>query len=123
MKSQEFLLKMATPDAIARSKHCELFAKWEEIHKSYFKIHSYSYLDDFVSKQLSNNSNEGRVIQITTHAPLLQNRDVFPLQKALKYTKDQVVLLTLQQFNTEIDFSTRIRCIISSYSKPVNQDT
>ena len=114
---------MATPDAIARSKHCELFAKWEEIHKSYFKIHSYSYLDDFVSKQLSNNSNEGRVIQITTHAPLLQNRDVFPLQKALKYTKDQVVLLTLQQFNTEIDFSARIRCIISSYSKPVNQDT
>ena len=112
MKSQEFLLKMGTPDAIARSKHCELFAKWEEIHNTYFTIHSCSYLDDFLSKQLRNNFNEGRVIQITTHAPLLQHRNVFLLQKSLEYTKDQVVLLTLQQFDTEIDFSTRIRYII-----------
>ena len=105
---------MATPDAIARSKHCELFAKWEEIHKSYFKIHSYSYLDDFLTKQLSdNNSDEGSVIQITTHAPLLQHRNVFLLQKSLDFAKDHIVLLTLQQFDTEIDFSTTIRCIIT----------
>ena len=102
---------MATPDAIARSKHCELFAKWEEIHNSYFKIHSYSYLDDFLTMQLNENSKKGSVIQITTHAPLLQHRNVFLLQKSLKYTKDQIVLLRLQQFDTEIDFSTRIRYI------------
>ena len=100
---------MATPDAIARSKHCELFVKWEEIHKSYFKIHSYSYLDDFLIKQLSDSADKGRVIQITTHAPLLQHRNVFLLQKSLDFTKDQMVLLTLQQFDTEIDFSTTIR--------------
>ena len=112
MKSQEFLLKMATPDAIARSKHSDLFTKWEEIHKCYFKIHSYSYLDDFLAKQLNDKSDEGNVIQITTHAPLLQHRNVFHLQKSLNYTKDQIVVLTLQQFDTETDFSTRIRCII-----------
>ena len=106
---------MATPDAIARSKYCELFAKWEEIHRSYFEIHSYPSLNDFLSKQLSDNSNEGRVIQITTHAPLLRHRNILLLQKSLKFTKDQIVLLTLQQFDTEIDFSSRIRCIIYTY--------
>ena len=100
---------MATPDAIARTKHCEMLPKWEEIHKNYFKIHSYSYLDDFLTKKLHENSKEGSVFQITTHAPLLQHRNVFHLQKSLNYTKDQIVLLTLQQFDTEIDFSTRIR--------------
>ena len=107
---------MATPDAIARSKHCELFAKWEEIHKSYFKMHSYSYFDDFLNKQLNDKSDKGSVIQITTHAPLLQHRNVFDLQKSLNYTKDQIVLLTLQQFDTEIGFSTRIRYIIYIYT-------
>ena len=103
---------MATPDAIARSKYCEQFAKWEEIHKCYFKIHSYSYLDDFLAKQLNDKSDNGSVIQITTHAPLLQHRNVLNLQKSLKYTRDQIVLLTLQQFDTEIDFSTRIRWVV-----------
>ena len=106
---------MATPDAIARSKHCELVAKWEEIHKSYFKIHSYSYLNDFLSHQLSDNSNEGSVIQITTYAPLLQHRNILLLQKSLKFAKDKIILLTLQQFDTEIDFSTRIRYIIYTF--------
>ena len=103
---------MATPDAIARSKYCELFTEWEEIHKSYFKIHPYSYLDDFLSKQLSNNSDEktqGNVVQITTHAPLLQLKDVFLLQKLLDSKKVQIVLLTLQQFDTEIEFCAKIR--------------
>ena len=98
---------MTTPDAVARSKHSELFTKWVEIHEAYFKIHSYSYLDDFLSKQL--NSDKSIVIQITTHAPLLQYRNLFMLQKSLGFTKDQIVLLTLQQFDTEIDFCTRIR--------------
>lgn len=99
---------MATPDAIARSKHSELFPKWVEIHEAYFKIHSYSYLDDFLSKQA--NSDKGILMQITTHAPLLQYRNISLLHKSLGFTKkDQIVLLTLQQFDTEIDFCTRIR--------------
>lgn len=102
---------MATPDAIARSKHTELFHKWEEIHESYFRLHSYSYLDDFLSKQLRDNSDKGSVIQITTHAPLLQYRNLLLLQKSVGFTKDQIILLTLQQFDTEIDFCARIRLV------------
>ena len=99
---------MATPDAVARSKHSELFTECVEIHKAYFKIHSYFYLDDFLSKQV--NSDKGILMQITTHAPLLQHRNISLLYKSLGFTKkDQIVLLTLQQFDTEIDFCARIR--------------
>ena len=108
MKCQEFLFKMATPDAVARSKHTEVFAKWEEIHEAYFRLHSFFYLDDFLRKQLK--SDKGIVIQITTHAPLLHHKNLSLLHKSLGFTKkDQIVLLTLQQFDTEIDFSTRIK--------------
>ena len=111
MKCQEFLFKMATPDAVARCKHTELFPKSVEIHEAYFRLHSYLYLDDFLRKQLK--SDKGVVIQITTHAPLLHNKNLFLLHKSLgKETygkRDQIVLLTLQQFDTEIDFSTRIK--------------
>ena len=109
MKSQEFLFKMATPDAIARSKHSELFPNWMEIQESYFRLHSYFHLDDFLSKQLKDNLDKGIIIQITTHAPLLQHRNLPLLYTSLGFTKDQIALLTLQQFDTEIDFCTRIR--------------
>ena len=98
---------MATPDAVARSRHSELFPKWAEIHKDYFRMHSYSYLDDFLSQQLK--SDKTIVIQVTTHAPLLQYRNLSLLNKSLAFTKDQIILLTLQQFDTEIDFCTRIK--------------
>lgn len=100
---------MATPDAIARSKHCELFPKWEEIHETYFRLHSYSHLDDFLSKQFKDNTDNGIVVQITTHASLLQLKNLFSLQNAFGFTKDQITLLTLQQFDTEVDFCNRIR--------------
>ena len=103
---------MATPDAIARSKRSELFSKQEEIYDHYFMLHSYSYLDDFLRKQLkdnSDNSDKSVVIQITTHAPLLQHRDLHLLQKSLGFSREQITLLRLQQFGTEIDFCARIR--------------
>ena len=109
LKSQEYLFKMATPDAIARSKYSGLFTKWKEVYEMYFRIHSYSYLDDFINKQLGDNSDRGIVIQIATHSALLQRKNVLLLQKSLGFVQDQIALLTLQQFNTAADFCNRVR--------------
>jgi len=100
---------LATPDAIARSKHSELFLKWEEIHEAYFRLHSHSHLDNFLRKHFEDNSDNSIVIQITTHASLLQLKNLLSLQKALGFAKDQITLLTLQQFDTEIDFCNQIK--------------
>ena len=111
MKSQEFLLKIATPDSIARSKYSELCTKWDEIKEIYFGFHSDSHLNEFLSNQIHKKSDEGIVIQIITHGPLLQqHKNLVTLQKSLNFTtKSQIVLLTLQQFDTEVDFCSRIR--------------
>ena len=102
---------MATPDAIARSKHSQLFPKWKEIHETYFRQHSHLHLNDFLQNLLKNHSDKSVLIQITTHAPLLLYKDRHLLHKYLHLKKDQITLLTLQQFDTDIDFCNRIRYV------------
>ena len=100
---------MATPDAVARSKLSKLFPSWNEISEVYFAIHSYSFLGDFLQEQLQHTSVKGKVLQITTHTSLLQLKNLPSLLKATKFSKEQVTLLTLQQFDTEVEFSNVIR--------------
>ena len=66
-------------------------------------------MSDFLSKKLNENSGEGLVIQITTHASLLQYKNLISIQESNNFSKDQISLLILQQFDTEIDFRTKIR--------------
>ena len=100
---------MATPDAVARSKVSKLFPSWNEISEIYFSLHSYSFLGDFLEEKLQHASDKGKVIQITTHTSLLQPSNLPLLLKATKFGKEQVTLLMLQQFDTEVEFSNIIR--------------
>ena len=108
-KSIDYLLQIATPDSIARSKFSKLFTKWIEISAAYFRIHSYSSLDGLLSNCLGHASDGGIVIQITTHGALLQRRDLLSLHKSINYKKEQISFFKLQQFNTEMDFGNRIK--------------
>ena len=109
LKSKEYLLKMATSDAVARSKHSKLFPSWDEISEMYFAIHSYTFLGDFLEKQLRHTSGKGIIIQLTTHTSLLQQKYLPLLLKAINFEENQITLLTLQQFDTEVDFCNKIR--------------
>ncbi|XP_065899490.1 E3 ubiquitin-protein ligase rnf213-alpha-like isoform X3 [Dysidea avara] len=111
-KSIDYLLQIATPDSIARSKFSKLFTKWIEISAAYFRIHSYSSLDGLLSNCLGHASDGGIVIQITTHGALLQRRDLLSLHKSINYKKEQISFFKLQQFNTEMDFGNRIKAVI-----------
>ena len=103
------MLQIATPDSVVRCKHSEKFTESHQIMQTYFSIHSYVSLGDFLSKKLDENSGEGLVIQITTHASLLQYKNLLSIQKSVGFSKDQISLLMLQQFDTEIDFCSKIR--------------
>ena len=100
---------MATPDAVARSRRSKLFPSWDEISDTYFAIHSYSFLGDFLEKQLRQTSGKGIIIQVTTYTSLLQHQNLPLLQNAIKFEDKQITLLTLQQFGTEVDFCNKIR--------------
>lgn len=100
---------MATPDAVARSKTSKLFPFWNEISKVYFEIHSYSSLGDFLKEQLQRTVDKGILIQITTHTSLLQPPNIPLLLEDINFKREQVTLLTLQQFDAEVDFCNTIR--------------
>ena len=103
------MLRIATPDSIVRCKHSENLTKSNQIMLTYFNIHSYVSLGDFLNKKLNENSGEGLVIQITTNASLLQYKNLLSIQESTDFSKDQISLLMLQQFDTEIDFCSKIR--------------
>ena len=99
---------MATPDAVARSRHSKL-SSWDEIYETYFSIHSYAFLGDFLKKQLQQTSGKGIIIQLTTYTSLLQPQNLPSLQEVIRFEDKQITLLTLQQFDTEVDFYNKIR--------------
>ena len=108
-RSKEYLLQMATPDAVIRCKRSEIFTESKQIMQSYFNIYSYISLDELLRKMLNKNPSVGMLIQITTHASLLQYKNLISIQKSLNISKDQISLLMLQQFDTEIDFCSKIK--------------
>jgi len=109
LKGKNYLLQIASPDAVARSKFSELFTEWDKIFAEYFKKLSYSSLDNLLSNCLSHSSDGGVVIQITTHGTLLQRRDLLSFQKSINFTKEQISFFKLQQFNTEMDFCNKLK--------------
>ena len=108
-RSKEYLLQIATPDSVVRCKHSEKFTESNQIMQTYFNIHSYVSLGDFLSRKLNENSGEGLMIQITTHASLLQYKNLLSIRESIDFSKYQISLLMLQQFDTEIDFCSKIR--------------
>ena len=108
-RSKEYLLQIATPDAVVRCKHSEIFTESKQIIQAYFNMHSYVSLGDFLSKRLNKSSDAGVVIQITTHASLLKYKNLHLIQELLNFSKGQTSLLMLQQFDTEIDFCSELR--------------
>ena len=111
LKSRNYLLQIATPDAVARSKFSKQFTNWDKISAAYFKMLSYSSLDGLLSNCLSHTSDGGVVIQITTHGALLQRRDLLLFQKSINFTKEQISFFKLQQFNTEMDFCNGLKWV------------
>jgi len=108
-RSKEYLLQIATPDSVVRCKRSENFTESHHIMQTYFDMHSYMSMGDFLCKKLDENLGQGLAIQITTHASLLQYKNLISIQESINFSKDQISLLILQQFDTEIDFCTKIR--------------
>ena len=103
------MLQIATPDAVVRCKHSKILTESKQIMQASFKMPSYVSLGDFLSKKLSKDSDADMVIQITTHDSLLKYKNLHLIQKSLHFSKGQISLLMLKQFDTEIDFCSKIR--------------
>ncbi|XP_068731195.1 E3 ubiquitin-protein ligase rnf213-alpha-like [Montipora capricornis] len=116
-RCKNMLLEMATPDAIARLPASGLKAEAKVIWNVYFHEQQHSSLAAFMSHMLKSDKahlkkrrQEGLLVQITTHSRLLTKNDLSVLCDQTAFRPSTVEFMTLQQFQTEQQFRTLVRC-------------
>ncbi|XP_071172243.1 E3 ubiquitin-protein ligase RNF213-like [Mytilus edulis] len=101
--SKEILLWCASPSAILLKEDKIIFAK-------YFLDHHHENLFDYLHFKLDDLKEPNLIVQITTHSKLLSNADIDMLCKSMtSLRRRNVLLVTLQSFDTEQQFRSQIR--------------
>ncbi|XP_010872579.2 E3 ubiquitin-protein ligase rnf213-alpha isoform X2 [Esox lucius] len=105
--SKLILLNCATPDSVVRLD-CTGLSRVESEHLSrvYFEDQKHSSLADFIFSHTQQDEQcHSSFTEVTTFSRLLTASDVGPLEAVV----DNVELLSLQQFDTELSFLKKIR--------------
>ena len=109
--SKRLLLETASPDSLVRLKGSSKHQEMNECVKIYFEEQHHASLCDLVKAKLlePQSPNEGFLLHVTTHSHLLSRVDVNLLCHSLGWEPNQVICFLLQEFDTEMDFSYKIR--------------
>ena len=123
-RSQTILLKMATIDAVLRLKGSQLTQYYEPFLNEYFKLHLGS-LEEYLRHALETicENKKPHLTLATTYSRLLTDRDVLQLKELLCHNFDYIKCLSLQQFQTEQQFSKEIQkfLLVESQTDRVKQ--
>lgn len=111
--SKRLLLETASPDSLVRLTDLNNSQIMDECVKIYFEDQNHSSLCDLLQAKLLDAQSpcEGFLLHITTHGHLLSRADVNVLYHSLCLKPDQVTCFLLQEFDTEMDFSLKLKYI------------
>ncbi|XP_040977593.1 E3 ubiquitin-protein ligase rnf213-alpha-like [Aquila chrysaetos chrysaetos] len=105
------LVECATPDSILRLKYCDL-EDAERIQDLYFIEQRHNSLTGLLREMMNQHEKKGSAaglcLQVSTHARLLNQKDLEVLRKTLKLP-DTIHCLFLSQFDTEHAFRQDLR--------------
>ena len=109
--SKRLLMETASPDSVVRLKALRDTEEMNECVKIYFEEQCHSSLCDFLKMKLfdSQSPKEGLLLHVTTHSHLMSRVDAKQLHHSLGWRSNQVYRFLLQEFDTEMDFSYKIR--------------
>ena len=129
-KGKSLLLDIASPDAIVRLRYSKLASEFDTAYNMYFIEQSHSSLSELLTSKLpmlldvpsKDDTDEGvgfsvssqeeiLLLQVTTHSHLLSEPDVTQLCKALKLQRKNITHFLLQEFDTEMDFCNKLKCV------------
>ncbi|EMP27445.1 hypothetical protein UY3_15466 [Chelonia mydas] len=119
--SKSKLIECATPDSILRLKYSPL-EDAEQIQDLYFGKQKHNGLIDILRGAVNQESNadgtNGLCLEVSTHARLLNQRDLEVVRKSLNL-QNKIRCLFLSQFDTEHAFRRELRyCIVDERRKP-----
>ena len=111
--SKRLLLETASPDSLVRLSEVNDTLMMGECVNIYFKDQNHDSLCDLLQAKLvdSQGPSEGFLLHVTTHGHLLSRADVNVLYRSLCLKPDQVICFLLQEFDTEMDFSLKLKYI------------
>ncbi|XP_032847063.2 E3 ubiquitin-protein ligase rnf213-alpha-like [Tyto alba] len=113
------LLQCATPDSILRLKY-SLLDDAEQIQDLYFHKQKHnslvSVLRETVNQQSGKERTTGLCLQVSTHARLLNERDLEEIKKTLNL-QNRIHCLFLSQFDTEYTFRQELRNFFAQSSE------
>ena len=103
------LLQCAAPDAVVRLDQSKLNKQeQQQMFDIYHTQQTHESLGQFIQSHLSGCKSSMQV-QITTHSKLLSSMDVDQLHGAAGIKRDNIEVLALQAFDTEQQFSRKLR--------------
>ena len=108
------LLETASPDSLVRLTALNDGQIMDECITIYFKDQNHASLCDLLQAKVADSQcpSEGLLLHITTHGHLLSRTDVKILCHSLCLNPDQVIDFLLQEFDTEMDFSLKLKYVI-----------
>ncbi|KAM9245412.1 E3 ubiquitin-protein ligase rnf213-alpha-like [Leptosomus discolor] len=113
------LIQCATPDSILRLRYSFLHEA-EQIQDLYFHKQKHnslvSVLEETVNQQPRKEKTTGFCLQVSTHARLLNDRDLEEIRKKLKL-QNKIHCLFLSQFDTEYTFRQELRNFFAQSSE------
>ncbi|XP_072042938.1 E3 ubiquitin-protein ligase rnf213-alpha-like [Amphiura filiformis] len=102
---KDLMLQCATPDAVIRLGNSKLMREANHRFEQYFHTQNHSSLISFLQQELNQQKDE-LMVQVSTHSRLLAKADRHHLEADLQVSVD---ILHLKNFQTEHQFSTKIR--------------
>ncbi|KAI8513635.1 hypothetical protein Bbelb_079590 [Branchiostoma belcheri] len=113
-KAQDLLLQCATPDAVVRLSKSKLSSEEAALKDKFFHQQHHSCLQKFLCHRIhqarqAGGWQQGIQTQVTTHSKLLSQTDAQSLATALDLPPAHVAVMSLQQFDTELQFCKQVR--------------
>ncbi|KAL3881535.1 hypothetical protein ACJMK2_027967, partial [Sinanodonta woodiana] len=117
-ESKKLLLWTATPEAVVRLKKCCLPHHEVEAHmKTYWEEQTHDSLAQYLRHRrgLARMKNKDCFAQVTTHSRLLSQSYKEEISRATEIPECRLLIETLQSFDTEQQFSRKIRSFIDEH--------
>ncbi|KAL3881514.1 hypothetical protein ACJMK2_027946, partial [Sinanodonta woodiana] len=114
-EAKRLLLWCATPDAVVRLERCRLAPQERTIITNiYIREQCHESLAQYLQFKLMMEKKEELFAQITTHSKLLSTTDKSDVSRAIEIPPGRIALETLQSFDTEQQFSRKIKSFFES---------
>ncbi|KAK3585576.1 hypothetical protein CHS0354_036763 [Potamilus streckersoni] len=114
-EAKRLLLWCATPDAVVRLERCDLAPEEKIMLKQvYMREQCHNSLTQYLHFKLETEKISELFAQITTHSKLLSTADKSDIHRAVGIPPESIALETLQSFDTEQQFSRKIRSFLES---------